>query len=184
MRFGKQKPPNTRIAEPVSVSYRFVLATDVQTCSTFVHVIRMCRFHVHADFRSRKTTRRGSCDQRAVLPGAKLSGIGCTRRLSQKPSPDKRMIQGSIPVSNGNGADRNLHRSMRLHAGTEVLSCGRHIPARLHCTVPDPRVNNAATRSRRGRGTWISSRVSDPTPRHRKVRSPTKVAAGNPPAKW
>lgn len=131
-----------------------------------------------------KQTRRGSCDQRGELPGAKLSGIGCTRRLSQKPSPDERMIQGSILVSNGNGADRNLHRSMRLHAGTEVLSCGRHIPARLHCTVPDPRVNNAATRSRRGRGTWISSRVSDPTPRHRKVRSPTKVAAGNPPAKW
>ena len=73
---------------------------------------------------------------------------------------------------------------LRLHGGIGMLSCGRHIPARLHCTVPDPRVNNAATRSRRGRGTWISSRVSDPTPRHRKVRSPTKVAAGNPPAKW
>jgi hypothetical protein len=60
-------------------------ATDVQICRRFVHVIRMCRFHVHADFRSRKTTRRGSCDQRAVLPGVKLSGMGCTRRPSQKP---------------------------------------------------------------------------------------------------
>ena len=60
-------------------------ATDVQICSSFVHVIRMCRFHVRGDFRSRKTTRRGSCDQRAVLPGVKLSGMGCTRRPSQKP---------------------------------------------------------------------------------------------------
>jgi hypothetical protein len=102
-----------------------------------------------------KQTRRGSCDQRGELPGVKLSGMGCTRRPSQKRTPDERMIQGSIPLSNEIGVSRNPRRFMRLHVGTEVLSCGRRIPARLHCTVPGLRVNNAATRSRRGRGAWM-----------------------------
>lgn len=88
-------------------------------------------FHICLYFLLRKQTRRGSFDQRAALPG-------------------------DLSIPNRSGANRSLLRFMRLHLSHWVLMMRTlNIPARSHCTEPDTSVNNAANRSRHGRGSGM-----------------------------
>ena len=103
-----------------------------------------------------KQTRPGTFVNQAALPGARGARSG--PRLGTRPR-----VTSTHPVRRVDYTPETEHPQANLRVpakfarstASRTLCCGQHNSTRLHCSERAFRGNNAAGRSRRGRGAWM-----------------------------